>query len=337
VTDAERFFRQVAKHLGKRSLLMIKSTLRRSIRRAQKHDLIGKNVIDLADLPEGQPGRPSRAMTEDQARKVLQTATDGITREYVKVIRIGVAKTAATHAATADNQVACRNKPRKNAPIAEVSTDPTCRTCRAQLGLDDSSDTAIRLEALFVVAITLGLRPGELRALTWDHVDLDQGVIHVWRSTRRDGDTKTPKSRRSLRLPGRAVQALIAHQKRQAEEQAAAGETWHEHNLVFCHEDGTQYTRDALNYRFSKMTKRAGIGHWHAHEGRHTAVSIMSHNGVPIQDIADAVGHKSTHVTETVYRHVIVPTIRGGATVMDSVFDEPASDASEYPRNTKPA
>jgi integrase len=45
------------------------------------------------------------------------------------------------------------------------------------------------------------------------------------------------------------------------------------------------------------MTKRAGIGHWHAHEGRHTAVSIMSHNGVPIQDIADAVDHKSTHAT----------------------------------------
>jgi integrase len=56
-------------------------------------------------------------------------------------------------------------------------------------------------------------------------------------------------------------------------------------------------------------TRRAGIGHWHAHEGRHTAVSIMSNNGVPIQDIADTVGHKSTHVTETVYRHVIAPAI----------------------------
>ena len=90
--------------------------------------------------------------------------------------------------------------------------------------------------------------------------------------------------------------------------------------------------RDALNWRFSKMTRRAGIGHWHAHEGRHTAVSIMSHNGVPIQDIADAVGHKSTHVTETVYRHVIAPAIRGGTTVMDSVFDNRdsvADDASE--------
>jgi hypothetical protein len=46
----------------------------------------------------------------------------------------------------------------------------------------------------------------------------------------------------------------------------------------------------------------------------------MSHNGVPIQDISDTMGHKSTHVTETVYRHVIVPAIRGGASVMDDVF-----------------
>jgi hypothetical protein len=46
----------------------------------------------------------------------------------------------------------------------------------------------------------------------------------------------------------------------------------------------------------------------------------MSKNGVPIQDISDTMGHKSTHVTESVYRHVIVPAIRGGASVMDDVF-----------------
>jgi integrase len=91
-------------------------------------------------------------------------------------------------------------------------------------------------------------------------------------------------------------------------------------NLVFCHEDGSMYTSRGLNWHFNKMTKKAGIGHWHAHEGRHTAVSIMSSNGVPIQEISDTVGHKSTHVTETVYRHVIVPAIRGGATIMDDVF-----------------
>jgi integrase len=151
-------------------------------------------------------------------------------------------------------------------------------------------------------------------------VDLDRGVIHVWRSARRDGDTKTPKSKRSLILPKRAITALKAHRKHQARERLAAGSAWQENNLVFCNEDGRMYTSDALNWRFSKMTKRAGIGHWHAHEGRHTAVPIMSSNGVPIQEISDTVGDKSTHVTETVYRHVIVPAIRGGATVMDNVF-----------------
>ena len=174
-----------------------------------------------------------------------------------------------------------------------------------------------------MLAITLGLRPGELRALIWDHMDLDQGVIHVWRSTRRDGDTKTPKSRRSLVLPKRAIDALTVHRRRQALEQLGAGEAWQGTNLVFCHEDGRQYSSDALNWRFSRMTKRAGIGHWHAHEGRHTAVSISCSNGVALHEISDTVGHKSTHVTDTVYRHVIVPAIRDGAAIMDSRVRQP--------------
>ena len=63
---------------------------------------------------------------------------------------------------------------------------------------------------------------------------------------------------------------------------------WQDANLVFCHEDGRMYTSDALNWRFGKMTRRAGIGHWHAHEGRHTAVSIMSSNGVVLAEISSA-------------------------------------------------
>jgi integrase len=82
------------------------------------------------------------------------------------------------------------------------------------------------------------------------------------------------------------------------------------------------YSSSVLNWGFSRLTRKAGLGHWHAYEGRHTAVSIMSSNGVPIQEISDTVGHKSTHVSETVYRHVIVPAIQGGATVMADVFDD---------------
>ena len=327
-TDADRFFQDAAHVLGKSSLMKIKSTLGRSIRRAQKYDLIAKNVAELVDLPQGQPGHPSRAMTEEQAGKVL-AATSGSPTRYVKVVKVSEGKYAATHAATATGELACGTWTRLSAPVIEIGTDlaqTTCRFCRAELGLGKDAEGYRRLEALFVLSITLGLRPGELRKLSWNHVDLNNEVIHVWRSASRTGDVKTPKSKRSLVLPKRAVTALQAHKKLQAAERLAAGAAWQDNNLVFCHEDGRMYTSDALNWRFSKMTRRAGIGHWHAHEGRHTAVSIMSSNGVPLQEISDTVGHKSTHVTETVYRHVIVPAIRGGATVMDAVFGE-ANDA----------
>jgi len=332
VTDADRFFTDLGQVLSKRSLVMIKSTLRRAIRRAQKYDLIGRNVAELADLPEGQAGRPSRAMTQDQAARVLDTAS-GTPRGYVQVITISKQPgQGATHAAADTGELACGTRPRPTAAITQISTDVaavTCRSCRSYLGLDDSIATRLRLEALFILVITLGLRPGELRALTWDHVDLANGIIHIWKSTRRDGDVKTPKSRRSLILPKRAVIALQAHKIRQDAERLAAGAAWQEHNLVFCHEDGHPYTRDGLNWQFGKVTRHAGLGHWHPHEGRHTAVSIMSSNGVPIQDITDTLGHKSTHVTETVYRKVIVPAIRGGATVMDTVFGNQAADSDD--------
>jgi integrase len=245
-----------------------------------------------------------------------------------KFASFGKYSQAATHAATTTGELACGIKPRREP--TRVSTDladATCRLCRSQLGLDGTGPDMARLEAMFVLSLTLGMRPGELRGLRWDHVDSDKGVIHVWRSARRGGDVKTPKSRRSLILPTRAVTALRAHRKRQAAERLTAGEEWYDNNLVFCHPDGRPYTRDDLNWRFAKVTRRAGMGHWHAHEARHTAVSIMSKNGVPIQDISDTMGHKSTHVTETVYRHIIVPAIRGGATVMDDVFGDFKTDA----------
>jgi integrase len=330
-TDADNFFKELGGALGKRSLVMIKSTLRRSIRRAQVYGLIGRNVVELIDLPSGQPGHPSRAMTQEQATKVLKAAS-GKATGYVKVVKASKGRYGATHAATETGELACGAKPQANAPTTEVSRevkDTTCRSCRSHLGIDDADDANLRLEALFVLSITLGLRPGELRKLTWDHVDLNRGVVHVWRSASKSGDTKTPKSKRSLILPKRAIAALKAHKLRQDRERREADDAWQANNLVFCHENGAPYTSDALNWRFSKMARKAGIGHWHAHEGRHTAVSIMSSNGVPIQEISDTVGHKSTHVTETVYRHVIVPAIRGGATVMDNVFGDDEPDEGE--------
>ena len=138
-TDADRFFKELGKYLSKRTLMMIKSTLRRSIRRAQVHDLIGRNVVELIDLPAGQPGHPSRAMTEAQAAKLLKTAS-GKATGFVKVVKASKGRYGATHAATETGELACGTKPHENAthhrsePRAEGNDLPLVPL---ELGLDD--------------------------------------------------------------------------------------------------------------------------------------------------------------------------------------------------------
>jgi hypothetical protein len=137
-TRADRFFQQIAPSLSKRSLVMIKSTLRRSIRRAQVHDLIGRNVVELIDLPSGKPGRPSRAMTEGQAGKLLKAAR-GTATAYVRVVKASNGRYGASHAASESGELACGTQPHKKAKVVEVSRElkeTTCRSCRRSLGLD---------------------------------------------------------------------------------------------------------------------------------------------------------------------------------------------------------
>jgi integrase len=260
VKEADAFFTSIAPELSQRSLVMIKSTLRRAIRRAQAKDYVSRNVMDLVDLPKaGKRGRPSRAMSQQEAKQFLEANKDD------------------------------------------------------------------RLYAAWVLAMTHGLRPGELRALRWEHVDLDAGVLRIWRSSSRSGGTKGEEqggqgSRRTLKLARVAATALRGHQERQEKERADLGTLWQEHGLVFCHEDGHQFKRDDYGYRFEKAAERAGLGHWHPHEGRHTYASVASERGVPHQLLADSMGHKNKTTFETVYRHVIAPEIQAGTDVMDDVF-----------------
>ncbi|WP_206699826.1 site-specific integrase [Actinomadura sp. RB99] len=195
-----------------------------------------------------------------------------------------------------------------------------------------------RLHAYVVLSLMAGIHTEEARALQWDHVvawdeeadawrpvgeagfDHDRFALYVWRSVRKHGDTKTKKSRRTLELPTQAADALRKHHGRQAAQRLRA-ELWQDNNLVFCTGIGTAL--DAANVRrgFRLITSKAGIGEdWTPRELRHSFVSIMSDSEVPLETIADLVGHAGTAVTEKVYRHQLRPVITQGAEAMNTVF-----------------
>ncbi len=138
---------------------------------------------------------------------------------------------------------------------------------------------------------------------------------------RQGGDTKTAKSRRTLALPQTAVHALREHRGRQAEDRLAAGALWQEHGLVFASTIGTPLDSANVRREFRRIAQTAGLGGgWAPRDLRHTFVSLMSADGVPIEEIARLAGHNQTSTTELVYRHELRPVITTGAEVMDRIL-----------------
>jgi integrase len=178
-----------------------------------------------------------------------------------------------------------------------------------------------RLHAYISLCLLTGVRSEEARALTWQHVDLDAGTVSVWRSVRGHGDTKTERSRRTLRLPTAAVRTLRAHKQRQAQERADAGPLWKEQGLVFATSVGTPLESHNLRRDFRKVARAAGIGErWVPKELRTSFVSMMSHQGVPVEEISRLAGHSNSRTTEVIYRKELRPVITTGAEVMDQIF-----------------
>ena len=177
------------------------------------------------------------------------------------------------------------------------------------------------LHAYVVLSLLAGLRTEELRSLPWADVDLDAGTLAVYRSVRASGDTKTPKSRRVLKLPIKAVAALRDQRSQQAAAWLKAGSLWQDHGLVFTSAVGTPLDRYNVRRSFRAITEAAGVGQeWTPRELRHTFVSLLSANDVSLEDIARLVGHSGTAVTERVYRHEIRPSLTKGAEIMDQLF-----------------
>lgn len=70
--------------------------------------------------------------------------------------------------------------------------------------------------------------------------------------------------------------------------------------------------------------KRVSGEDWTPRELRHTFVSLLSENGMAIEEISRLVGHSSTLVTQTVYRHELRPVVTSGAEMMDRIFADGA-------------
>lgn len=184
-----------------------------------------------------------------------------------------------------------------------------------------------RLESLYVVAVTTGMRLGELAGLRWRDLDLEKAMLQVqqtvsWHKVGWSFDEpKTRKSRRRIELARVTVESLRKHRARQLEERLRVGAAWQDHDLVFSNEVGGPLDGSNLLQRsFYPLLKRAQLPRIRFHDLRHTAATILLGRGVHPKIVSEMLGHSSVAITLDVYSHVIPTMQREAATAFDAII-----------------
>lgn len=230
-----------------------------------------------------------------------------------------------------------------------------------------------RLEALFTVAISLGLRQGEALALRWRDVDLEAGTLRVRYALQRskpkqmpaedrtelDGgskstgpleihlvEPKTKKSRREIKLPNITRTGLAGHRLRQAQERKLSGSAWLTPKIycdgrveavddfVFTTMIGTPFDGRNLTKRFQRILKNASIPPHRFHDLRHTAATLLAVQGVHPKAIQSVLGWDQIAMVDR-YLHFADEMRKDAAVKMDAILTPVAVNLAVNPVNPK--
>jgi integrase len=180
--------------------------------------------------------------------------------------------------------------------------------CRKVLAAAEGRRNAAR----WTVALALGLRQSEALGLQWRDIDLEVGKLSVRRGLHRvDGkglmfeEPKTPRSRRTVALPGPLTAALRMHRETQDLERMVAGTDWQDFDLVFAQPNGRPLDKHSDYEAWTRLLADAGVRHIRLHDGRHTAATLLLTAGVHPRVVMELLGHSQMRTTTDIYSHVM--------------------------------
>lgn len=199
-----------------------------------------------------------------------------------------------------------------------------------------------RLEALYRLTLSLGLRRGEALGLRWQDIDLERKTLRVAMALQRVkgklelAPPKTRSSARQLPLPDVLAAALRAHQAAQESERAEAGEAWREHGLVFSTRLGTPTEPHNLVRHFKVALRKAGLPESvRFHDLRHSCATFLIAQGVHPRVVMEILGHSQIGITMDTYAHVLPESqrqaVEGITGLFDAAAEEPTRPTPEEP------
>ena len=196
--------------------------------------------------------------------------------------------------------------------------------------LDTAKERKDPFYSLFLLALSTGMRSGELLGLEWEDVDLENGRISVRHTlnakTKTLAEPKTARARRVIELTDLATQALKEHKKEQAEIRAQADSWDSTFNLVFPTGVGTPFDHSHLTQRhFHPILKQAELPKIRFHDLRHTAATLLLQAGEHPKVVQEMLGHSTISMTLATYSHVLPSMQKDAAKKMNELLQESSS------------
>jgi integrase len=194
--------------------------------------------------------------------------------------------------------------PRPRRKEARALTEP-----QAAILLESLSGSRLYMPVL--LAVTTGLRRGEVLALCWNDIDMETATLVVRRSLEQTAagvsfkEPKTNRGRRSVAMPEMTIGALRRHRSEQARERLAAGPAYREHGLVCCMEDGRPWLPSSLTHSFNAHVSTLDLGNVRFHDLRHSHASHLLRQGVHPKVVSERLGHATVGITLDVYSHLM--------------------------------
>lgn len=208
-------------------------------------------------------------------------------------------------------------------PPAKTRREPTPLNAEQVRSLLDAT-AGDRLGPLWAIAVTSGLRQGELLALRWPDVDLEGATLAVRQTLARGthdlSEPKTERARRTLRLGGEALWALREQRRLQLEERLAAGARWRDGGYVFASGIGTPLDARNVTRALAAALERAGLPHQRFHDLRHAYATLLLEHGEELAVVSRTLGHADLSTTPDVYAHLTPAMLERTAARMDAIL-----------------
>lgn len=272
----------------------------------------------------------ARLSPAEVERFMAQKLADGLTPSTVARIRATLrrALTVAVRRGLIDRNAAAladapRIQPRQFTPLTADEARLFLETIKGN-----------RLEALFVVALTTGLRRGELLGLTWESVDFPRSRITVRQALQKIEGTpalvepKTAKSKRTVTVPPMALEQLRSQRDWHATMQISASQPWNKFGLVFTSVTGTPLDGSNVTRVFQKLLSEAGLPRIRFHDLRHTCASLLLAQGTHMRVIMEQLGHSQISLTMNTYSHVMPEALDDAADLMQDILKGSQSNGS---------